>query len=76
MLNKTLIIESVSRELGLLKDLVEELQSRPRFTGEDWDYCDRSLRRVESDLKKIRTQSFNHGKYSGLAIYRMVTQIR
>lgn len=75
MLNKTLLIESVNRELGALRELLQEMQERPGLQDEDMDRFGRRLKRVETDLKKIRRQSFDHGKYSGGVIGQMISRV-
>jgi hypothetical protein len=54
MFEKEVMISGLKKNSRVLAELVEELESKNRFSDEDILYCHTALKKIETDLRKIR----------------------
>ena len=54
MFEKEMMIAGLRKQRDTLKELIDDLEEKPRFRDEDMEYCGEVLKKVESTLKRLR----------------------
>ncbi len=63
MFEREIIIAGLRKQRDALRELVQELEEKPRLENQDMLYCEEVLKKMESTLRRLRRPVFNHGKY-------------
>ena len=54
MFEKEMMISGLKKHSQILVKLVEELEGKPRLDAQDIRYCHETLKKIETDIRKIR----------------------
>lgn len=58
MFEREVMIASLRKQRDTLKELIVELEDKPRFGSHDYVYCQEVMKKVENTLKKLRHPDF------------------
>ncbi len=74
MFEKEIIIASLKNQNSTLGKLIGELENKPELEGQDFEYCQESLRKLEAGLKKITKINKDAAKRSYIYPYNILAR--
>jgi hypothetical protein len=63
MFEREIMIAGLRKQEHLIRELVEELEEKPRLFGNDLRYCEEVMKKIEQTLKKLRRSDHDYAKY-------------